>query len=217
MFLENNAFLSILIASIEKFPSTLLPEGERLKSDKKFEGESYGILFGQKVAKDNGDIVYNISMAIPMQVVKRVDSGSVTISRHHFDRINEVLCMYPNITALGSYHSHPWEVEDFQTGICTQPSDDEDGSGAGDIPLFRREAAQLGNNSVHIIFGLTKLARLQARVTPTYGKSWITSHFGYWKYKAHAYYFDIAADKVKMVHNFVCPVASGMQNFDLSS
>lgn len=216
VYLENNAFLSLFIASIEKFPSTLLPRSERLKNDQRLEGESYGVLFGQRLARNSGAFVYNVTMAVPMQVVRSVDSGSVSISQKHFDRIKNVLTMFPSLTMLGSYHSHPWGTEDFKTQYCTKPSGD-DGCGGGDTAVFRSEADLLGFNSVHIILGVAKLAKLQSGVTPSCKKSWISSYFGHWKYKAQAFCFDINDNRLKTVHNFVCPVASGVQNFDLSS
>ena len=61
------AFISILVFGIESFPSKF--KGSRKPKGTTYEDEVYGLLFGQRIEK-NGDKIFNVTIAIPMQMLE---------------------------------------------------------------------------------------------------------------------------------------------------
>lgn len=70
--INDYAFQSVLISSIETFPSEYInTKNETYKSNKKkkfsrCEGEAFGLLFGQRVISKK-DFIFNVTLAVPMQ------------------------------------------------------------------------------------------------------------------------------------------------------
>lgn len=98
--LAETAFISILVSSIESFPSKF--KGSKKPKCVLHEGEVYGLLFGQRIEK-NSDKIFNATIAIPMQMIESRSPDEVTPSIRHFERIKTVLSSYPMFQFLGTF------------------------------------------------------------------------------------------------------------------
>ncbi len=176
---QDQAFQAMLIASIETFPTSYLPQEtgkqKRLKN-KLHDGEAMGLLFGQRLVKGK-HLVFNVSLAVTMQATKRAADG-VKYSRFHFERIREITESFPNLEFLGAFHSHPWAKNDYNQ-TATEPSDDDEATAI-------EAAHEYGDELLEIILGITALTRNNYRNAKAEGHS-IDSYCGRYKYRLSTY------------------------------
>jgi hypothetical protein len=185
--LNDTAFQSLLISSIETFPSAYIgnkdKKGKSTKSSKsskakKYEGESFGLLFGQRMMKED-DVIFNVTLAVPMQATKR-KKDMVHFSRQHFSRIREVTESFPYLEFLGTFHSHPCRKDQYNARHISEFSDIDEAC-ALDI------AKEYGDEILEVILGITALDLHSKRPALTDGET-IQSYCGRFKYSLSAYY-----------------------------
>lgn len=177
--IQDHAFQAMLIASIETFPTSYIPqtEGTNIRQkNKRHEGEAMGLLFGQRFVK--GDhLIFNVCLAVTMQATQRAAEG-VSYSRFHFERICEVMESFPNLEFLGAFHSHPWLKKDYNQAT-TEPSEVDEATA-----IF--SAREYGNELLEVILGITALSRNSNRNAKAFEHS-IESYCGRYKYRMSAY------------------------------
>lgn len=177
--IQDHAFQAMLISSIETYPSSYIPQEigkpKRLKN-KSHEGESMGLLFGQRLIKGE-HLVFNVSLAVTMQATDRA-ANCVNYSRFHYERIREITESFPNLEFLGGFHSHPWLKEDYDQS-ATQPSEEDEVTAV-------EAACEYGNELLEVILGITALSRNSNRNAKAFEHS-IDSYCGRYKYKLSAY------------------------------
>ena len=182
--LGDYAFQSLLISSIETFPSEYLRAGtEAAKPRKgkrisKHEGESFGLLFGQRMMKKEGDLVFNVTLAVPMQAAMH-QNDMVTFSPPHFRRIREVTESFPYLEFLGTFHSHPYPKDDYNGKPTSEFS-------RGDENSALHIAKDYGDELLEVILGITALDRHSYRQAKSEGET-IQSYCGRFKYSLSAF------------------------------
>ena len=233
--IQNSALQAMLISCIETFPNSYIPaekgQRKRGKKDDKHDGESLGLLFGQRMLRNNDFMVYNVTLAVTMQSTERTHS-SVSWSDVRFERIKEITQTFPDLEFLGCFHSHPWLMEDFKTQ-ATEPSD-------ADVRSACMSALDHGEDVIEVILGLTAMKNYSYRDAKLDGHS-IDSYCGKFKYRLSAYVtsgiydsydededddepldFDIETEEdtvdysvldeldtsLKPVHKLICPLAA---------
>lgn len=209
-YISENAFMNMLVSSIESFPTEYLSAEPGEKVDgrlQKQEGEIYGLLFGQKINKGDGSIVYNVSLAIPMHVFKKKTTGSVDISIPHFDRIKTVVETYPMYQFLGTFHSHPYPKNEWGARSWQFTKD-------ADMPCALYDADQIGENVLMVILAITHLKRNE-KGPPVSGWTTISNYCGRFKYVLTAYVTDINKRSLDSIDNILCPSCAGIGNQDL--
>lgn len=127
--IEEKAFMSILLAAVEAFPSEF-HESTKPKGSSP-EGEVHGLLFGQRILRKDGSTVFNVTLAIPNQMVLKRTEGSVEVSGVYIDRIREVTELFPSYTLLGSFHSHPYPATKFKKFSSVSPSEIDQSNAIG--------------------------------------------------------------------------------------
>jgi hypothetical protein len=178
------AFQSLLISSIETFPSdyigTKASATTKRNSDKtsRHEGEAFGLLFGQRLLKKRADLIFNVTLAVPMQAAVH-QKDSVSFSPPHFHRIREVTESFPYLEFLGTFHSHPCLKDDYN-GKPTSEFSDGDELSALDI------AVEYGDELLEVILGITALDNHSTRQAKAEGET-IQSYCGRFKYRLSAY------------------------------
>lgn len=179
--IQNSALQAMLISCIETFPNSYIPaekgQRKRGKKDDKHDGESLGLLFGQRMLRNNDFMVYNVTLAVTMQSTERTHS-SVSWSDVRFKRIKEITQTFPDLEFLGCFHSHPWLMEDFKTQ-ATEPSD-------ADVRSACMSALDHGEDVIEVILGLTAMKNYSYRDAKLDGHS-IDSYCGKFKYRLSAY------------------------------
>lgn len=183
--LSDSAFQSLLISSIETFPSVYIPapsaNGQRAVASQ-HEGESFGLLFGQRMLKGD-DIIFNVTLAVPMQTASRkeemVHFSRRHFSRRHFSRIREVTESFPFLEFLGTFHSHPCHKDDYDAQTISGYSEEDALSAIG-------LAEDYGNELLEVILGITALARHSRRPALMEDET-IQSYCGRFKYSLSAY------------------------------
>lgn len=179
--IQNQALQAMLISCIETFPNSYIPEEEGVRKpsrkDNKHDGESMGLLFGQKLLRENDYLVYNVTLAVTMQSTERTHS-SVSWSDVRFERIKQITQTFPELEFLGCFHSHPWAKEDFGNN-ATEPSD-------ADVHSACMSALDHGTDVIEVILGLTALKNMSYRDARQNDHS-INSYCGKFKYRLSAY------------------------------
>jgi len=199
-----NAFLSILIGAIESFPSKY--EGGKKPRNSFNEGEIYGLLFGQKSQKGDKTF-YNVTLAVPLQVLMEKNDSSVTPSGHHFEKIRSIVESVPMYQFLGTFHSHPYPRDQFNVKTSSNPSEIDVHSMLSDANVFE-------DDLIEVIIALTHLTKT---VNKGPEQTWnsIQNYCGNYKYVLAAYITERQAGLVRPVDNLLCPFASGLGNYDL--
>ncbi len=203
--IAETAFLSILVSAIEAFPSKF--EGKK-KPKKSFpEGEVYGLLFGQRISKNNSKVFHTI-IATPMQIISGRTPAMVFPSAKHSERIKSVIQAYPMYQFLGTFHSHPWRKDEYK------------GMGASRFSPFDEQSAiedasTLHDEIIEVIIGLTCLGKSMKK-QPDRHSACIQSYCGNYKYSLAAFVTDTSSEKLSKVDNLICPFASGVGNDDLN-
>ncbi len=203
--INDEAFLGILISAIEAFPSKY--QKSRKPKDASPEGEVYGVLFGYRTTKGE-QAVYNVSLAVPMQIlsVRKVDR--VVVSDKHLERVKGLLEAFPNLQFLGTFHSHPFPKLRFDDRASVQFSEQDKDSALSD-------AKQAGEDIVEVIIGLTFLSRRE-ELPPSYLKPHVVRNYcGNYKYSIPAYVTESGSEAMVPVDNLLCPMALGIGNYDL--
>lgn len=182
--LGDYAFQSLLISSIETFPSeyirvrTEATKPRKRRKISKHEGESFGLLFGQRMMKKDDDLIFNVTLAVPMQAAVH-QNDMVTFSPPHFRRIREVTESFPYLEFLGTFHSHPYPKKEYN-GKPT--SDFSDGDELSALHL----AKEYGDELLEVILGITALDNHSSRQAKSEGET-IQSYCGRFKYSLSAY------------------------------
>ncbi|NEX22384.1 hypothetical protein G3480_19080 [Thiorhodococcus mannitoliphagus] len=188
--LNDAAFQSVLISSIETFPSAYIgnnhASGEHARSSKsrRHEGESFRLLFGQRMLKGN-DIIFNVNLAVPMQTASR-KKDMVSFSRLHFSRIREVTESFPYLEFVGTFHSHPCRKDEYHARTVSAFSN-------GDKANAIEVAMEYGDEILEVILGITVLDRHSKRPALMDGET-IQSYCGRIKYNLSAFCTVGAAD-----------------------
>lgn len=202
--IEEKAFMTMLVAAVEAFPSKYRPDACRKPKGVSAEGEVHGLLFGQLMDKDDKRI-YNVTLAVPNQIVYDRNENGVTASMVHIERVREITEIFPTYQFLGCFHSHPYGRKDFHNKSSVEFSE-------VDRQSALEMASDLGRDMVEVILGLTCLERL-ARTQPKFiGTHIIHNCCGTYKYSLACY----IASKVELraTDNLICPVGSGMHFVD---
>lgn len=176
---QDHAFQAMLIASIETFPNSYLPPEPgkaKRRKNRPHDGEAMGLLFGQRVVKDE-HLVFNVSLAVTMQATERT-MDAMSYSRFHFERIREITESFPQLEFLGGFHSHPWDKSEYGS-LATEPSQ-------ADEETAVEAAREYGDELLEIILGITALSRNSYRDAKVNGHS-IDSACGHYKYRLSAY------------------------------
>ena len=204
--LAETAFISILVAGIESFPSKY--KGSKKPKSVLHEGEVYGLLFGQRIEK-NSDKIFNTTIAIPMQMIESRSPDEVTPSIRHFERIKTVLASYPMFQFLGTFHSHPYSKEEFNSmnSIDASNTDKEDAL---------EDAKELGEEIIEIIISITHLKTAPKSKAPDVRWSITQNYCGNYKYSIAAYFTNTPDQELELVDNLICPLAAGVGNYDLN-
>jgi|GEM_PF-1291595 len=209
-YIAENAFMNMLVSSIESFPTEYMskePDEKVNKRLQKQEGEIYGLLFGQKINKANNTIVYNVSLAIPMHIFKEKTPGSVVIANSHFDRIKTVVETYPMYQFLGTFHSHPYPKNEWGPSSWQFSKD-------ADMPCALNDADQIEDDVLMVILALTNLGRNE-KGAPVPNWASISNYCGRFKYVLTAYVTDRNKRSLEPVDNILCPSCVGIGNQDL--
>lgn len=208
--IEDKAFMSILVAAVEAFPSKFRPNMYRKPKGVTKEGEVHGLLFGQRIAKPDG-VVYNVTLAVPNQIVKERSPNGVTVSKHHISVIRELIALFPSYQLLGYFHSHPYPGNEFSKKQSVVYSDE-------DVTSALAEAKECEEDIVELIFGLTCLAQHSTIAPEPIGSGMIHNCCGHYKYTLAGYLacvdHDEESNDLAEVDNLICAMASGMQQFD---
>ena len=185
--LNDAAFQSLLISSIETFPSDYIrargknrPPADKPRKGKqisKHEGEAFGLLFGQRLIKKD-DWIFNVTLAVPMQAAVH-KKDRVSFSPPHFQRIREVTESFPSLEFLGTFHSHPYPKDDYN-GRPT--SDFSEGDELSALAI----AVEYGDELLEVILGITALDNHSTRQAKAEGEN-IQSYCGRFKYSLSAY------------------------------
>jgi len=178
------AFQSLLISSIETFPSDYIraravaTKQRKKKKISKHEGEAFGLLFGQRMLKKEEDLIFNVTLAVPMQAAVH-KKDRVSFSPPHFHRIREVTESFPYLEFLGTFHSHPYPKDDYNGRPTSDFSDGDELSALG-------IAVEYGDELLEVILGITALDNHSSRQAKSEGET-IQSYCGRFKYSLSAY------------------------------
>lgn len=147
--IEEKAFMTMFLASAEAYPSRFRPDMHRRPKGTLPEGEAYGLLFGQKILKHD-DEIFNVTLAVPSQIVMNRDADGIEVHGVHFYRILELAETFPAYQFLGIYHSHPYLEEDFDKVFSVKPS-------ASDKQTSMETADEVEKSIIDVIVGLSCL------------------------------------------------------------
>lgn len=205
--IEEKAFLGIFLASIEAFPTKFRPNQRRRPNGTSPEGEVHGLLFGQRIEYLNGTITFNVTLAVPNQIICDRKADEITPSEIHIERIRETIELFPSYQHLGYFHSHPETREYFQKKKTVEFSKADETSALGD-------AADLGESQIEVILGLTCQER-RATIQPEFIDSHIIHNCcGVYKYSLASYLAEPDSDNLVSVDNLICTTAAGMHFLD---
>lgn len=204
--LSENAFHSMLISSVEAFPASMLSQKSRRAKGCSPDGEVIGFLFGQRMKRSEEQTVFNVTLAVPLQIVMKRGPDEVSASEHHSDRVKEILESYPNLEYLGGFHSHPYKKVDFSdsTSATLSPSDIED---------LEADVKKLKTSLVEIVFSLTNLDKNLTSDASRLNGHLIKGYCGKFKFVIGAYAGEVG-EKPSPIDKFVCPSVTGMANID---
>lgn len=210
--IEDKAFMGILLAAVEAYPSKYC--GGRKPNGASPEGEVHGLLFGQRIMKNGETTIFNVTLAVSNQIVLVRTGNTVSVSEVHIERIREVTELFPAYSLLGFFHSHPNPKADFHKTGCVEPSDT-------DIENARSTAESEGDTMLDLIIGITRLER-RSSIVPEFPKAnMIHACCGNYKYTlaccvaSEGEDGDDESDCYVPVDNLICTTAAGMVNTDL--
>lgn len=205
--IEEKAFLGIFLASVEAFPTRFRPHQRRRPNGTSPEGEVHGLLFGQRIEYLNGTTTFNVTLAVPNQIICERKADGIMPSVVHIERIRDVIEMFPSYQYLGCFHSHPETSKDFHKKRTVEFSKTDEISVLGN-------AADLGKSQIEVIFGLTCQERRTA-IQPEFIDSHIIHNCcGVYKYSLASYFAEPDSDNLVSVDNLICTTAAGMHFMD---
>lgn len=204
IYLSDSAFISILVAAIESFPSKY--EGKRKPRKSNSEGEVFGLLFGQKTVQ-NDQQIFHVNIATPMQIVAERRESSIQPSEHHLERIRSIIEPFPMYQFLGTFHSHPNRKNEYKGQLSANYSETDKESTIYD-------AKAIGNDIIEMIIALTYLSKTVKKLAE---HNWwnIENYCGNYKYTLAGYVTDKEREELLRIDNLLCPFASGLGNYDL--
>lgn len=182
--ISDYAFQSLLISSIETFPSRYIGgqsgASKSLKKVGKHEGEAFGLLFGQRMVKKE-DYIFNVTLAVPMQAtLHRQDGVSFSaLDLHRIREICEVTESFPCLQFLGIFHSHAYSNDEYN-GKSTSWFSSVEESTALVI------AVDYGDDLLEVILGITAPDRHSKRNAKSEGET-IQNYCGRFKYIMSTY------------------------------
>lgn len=205
--IEEKAFLGIFLASVDALPTRLLPTHHRTPNEISPEGAVHGLLFGQEIDWLIGATTFNVTLAVPNQIICERSADGIMPSLVHIERIREVIKMFPSYQYLGRFHSHPETRKEFHKKRTVEFSKTEEAAALGN-------AADLGKSQIEVIFGLTCQARRTA-IQPEFIDSHIIHNCcGVYKYSLASYFAEPDSDNLVSVDNLICTTAAGMHFMD---
>lgn len=209
VIIEEKAFMGILVAAVEAFPSKYRPNMCRKPNGVSPEGEVHGLLFGQRMNKGN-DTIFNVTLAVANQIVYERDENGIAASTHHIECICNLIELFPTYQLLGFFHSHPYRRKEFHKKSSVLHSDDDSKSALA-------AAKDAGGDLLEVIVGITCLERL-ARTQPKFIENHLIHNCcGFYKFSLACYEAIVANNRLQNVGNLICPVASGMNYMDFGS
>ena len=203
--IEDKAFIAILVAAGEAYPSKYRPGKHRKPKGASAEGEVHGLLFGQRINKAE-DTIYNVTLAVPNQIIYERNAKAITPSLYHIDSIRKLIDLFPSYQFLGCFHSHPFKRSEFHRKSSIMFSNIDQMSALAGVDNAHE-------NLLEVIFGITCLER-RARILPYREAHFIHNCCGVYKYTLACYEAAESAEKLLAVDNIICPAASGMVCFD---
>jgi hypothetical protein len=200
--IEEKAFLAMFLASAEAYPSRFRHDMHRRPNGTLPEGEAYGLLFGQKIFKDD-DEMFKVTLAVPSQIVMNRHADGIEVHGVHFYRILELAEIFPAYQFLGTYHSHPYLEEDFNKKDSVDPS-------YSDRQTSLETADEVEKSIIDVIVGMTCLHE-RARMQPEFVSSHIIHHCsGSYLYSIGCSRSDFATKVYAPVDKLLCPVVGGV-------
>lgn len=220
--LDDKAFMTILLSSVEAFPTKYRLGRSRSPNGEPKEGESFGLLFGQRVKKGTVEI-RNVTLAVPSQIIYKRSSDGVSASIKHIDRIRELAEMFPVYQFLGTYHSHPWRSSALnwkkesifdKEVFCKNTAAD---FSIQDSKTSLAAATIMNEDVLGMILGITCLKNRSTTNPEFIGNHMIYNCCGRYKYSLACYTTDLENYQFAPVGNLVCPTAAGMHHTDFDN
>jgi hypothetical protein len=202
VIIEEKAFMGILLAAVEAFPSKFY--GERKPKGATAEGEVHGLLFGQRILQRDGTVVLNVTLAVPNQMVLERTHDEVSVAQKHIDRIREIAELFPAYSLLGFFHSHPYPADEFKKCSSVEPSETDKSNAIS-------SAEQEEEEMLDLIFSITRLQR-RSWTQPQFPKPhMIHASCGVYKYTLACYsaVTSEAEESYGAVGNLFCTTAAG--------
>lgn len=203
VIIEEKAFMGILLAAVEAFPSRFY--GERKPKGATAEGEVHGLLFGQRIQRNDGDIVFNVALAVPNQMVLERKHDEISVATKHINRIREAIEVFPAYSLLGYFHSHPYPADEYKKFSSAEPSETDKSSAIN-------SAEQEGEEMLDLIFSITRLQR-RSWTLPQFPKPhMIHARCGVYKYTIACYsaVTSESEESYGAVGNLICTTAAGV-------
>lgn len=199
--IEEKAFMAMFLAAAEAYPSRFRPDMHRRPNGTLPEGEAYGLLFGQKISKGDAEI-FNVTLAVPSQIIMKRDADGVEVHGVHFYRILELAEIFPAYQFLGTYHSHPYLEGDFNKQDSVYPSD-------SDRQTSLETCDEIGKSIIDVIFGITCLKE-KSRLQPEFvAQNIIHGCCSDYLYSIGCCWSDYTTKAYAPVDRLLCQAASG--------
>ncbi|ACD93751.1 MPN domain-containing protein [Trichlorobacter lovleyi] len=204
VIIEEKAFLGVLLAAVEAFPGRFY--GERKPKGATAEGEVHGLLFGQRIQRNDGDVVFNVTLTVPNQIVLERTHDGISVAAKHINKIREAIELFPAYSLLGFFHSHPYPADEFKKCSSVEPSETDRDSAIS-------SAEQEEEEMLDLIFSITRLKR-PTWILPQFPKPYlIHASCGVYKYTL-ACYSAVTSEHEESygaVDNLICTTAAGLQ------
>jgi hypothetical protein len=207
--IEENAFMTMFLASAEAYPSRFRPGMSRRPNGTLPEGEAYGLLFGQKLAKTDEE-VFNVALAVPCQIVMNRDADGIEIHGVHFYRILELAELFPAYQFLGTYHSHPYLEGDFDKKNSVNPS-------SSDRQTSLETADEVEKSIIDVIVAMSCLKQKTEMQPEVVAPHIIHNGCGDYLYSLGCCRSDYATKMYDPVDRLCCPAASVPTYADFSA
>ena len=208
IYINDNSFLSMLISSTESFPSKFLGENKIKPKNASPEGEVTGMLFGQRINKFDGEIVFNVTLAVPLHVLVDKSPDSVAASTRHQERVKMLTEAFPNLQYLGEFHSHPYKKEEFSERSAPSLSN-------ADVNTMKINAEWSENTVIEVVFSLTHLSKEILNDGSKLSENLIRGYCGKFKYVIGAYFMENTDSNAEPADRLICPISLGLANYDL--
>lgn len=199
--IEEKAFMTIFLASAEAYPSRFRPDMHRRPKGTFPEGEAYGLLFGQKILKRDEEI-FNVTLAVPNQIVMNRDADGIEVHGVHFYRILELAETFPAYQFLGIYHSHPYLEEDFDKKDSVIPSE-------SDRQTSLETADEVEKSIIDVIVGMSCMKQ-KTPMQPEVDLNFIHNCYSDYLFSMGCSKSDFTTKMYAPVDRLLCPTANQM-------